>query len=98
MMFLVILGAIVAILCFIILAAFFIVTLQYLVFFKWRNCKYCHHHMDFRGLKEVDDNSHYLFHCPNCGAWEQIPKEEFLRQCANPVNKDNKKHGKTNNS
>ena len=54
--------------------------------------------MDYRGLKEVNNNGHYLFHCPNCGAWEQIPKEEFFRQCDNPINKNNKRHGTLNNS
>lgn len=42
-----------------------------------RKCKHCKHYMEYKGLKEDNDNGHYLFYCPNCGAWEQIPKEDF---------------------
>jgi hypothetical protein len=54
-------------------------TVQYLWLYHCHRCKYCHHRMKFRGFKENEDESHYLFHCPECGAWEQIPKEEFFR-------------------
>jgi uncharacterized C2H2 Zn-finger protein len=47
--------------------------------------------MEYKGLKEDNDNGHYLFHCPKCGAWQQIPKEQFFRdveesEAANPYN------------
>ena len=42
-----------------------------------RKCKHCKHYMEYKGLKEDNNNGHYLFHCPNCGAWERIPKEDF---------------------
>ena len=42
-----------------------------------RKCKHCKHYMEYKGLKEDNNNGHYLFYCPNCGAWEQIPKEDF---------------------
>ena len=35
--------------------------------------------MEYRGLKDDNNNGHYLFHCPKCGAWQQIPREQFLR-------------------
>jgi uncharacterized C2H2 Zn-finger protein len=44
--------------------------------------------MEYKGMKEDDNNGHYLFHCPKCGAWEQVPKEEFFRQCDNPVDEN----------
>lgn len=78
-------GAIIAALGLLLLAAFLILVLQYLLFFHWRNCKYCGHTMKYKGLKEDNNNGHYLFHCEHCGAWEQIPKEEFFRQCDNPI-------------
>ena len=31
------------------------------------------------GLRDDENCGHYLFHCENCGAWQQIPKEEMLR-------------------
>lgn len=85
MSFLTILGGIIGMLAFIIVAAFCTIAFQYLLFFKWRNCKHCHHHMDYGGLKEDNDNGHYLFHCPHCGAWEQVPREAFFKQWVNPL-------------
>lgn len=35
--------------------------------------------MEYKGLKEDNDKGHYLFQCPHCGAWEQIPKNVFLK-------------------
>jgi uncharacterized C2H2 Zn-finger protein len=34
--------------------------------------------MEFKGFKEDDKNGHFLFHCPKCGAWESIPKEDII--------------------
>ena len=68
------------------------------MWFQWRCCKHCHHTLKYRGVKEEDGQEYYLFSCNHCGNWEQVPKEEFFRQYDNPVNKDNKKHGKTSNS
>ena len=62
------------------LFAFAIIGVQLLVWFQMRPCKHCGHTLEYKGLKEDSDNGHYLFHCPKCGAWEQIPKEEFFRQ------------------
>ena len=74
-----IIGAVIAFTVAVIFFAFFIVGIHYLVWFHRRSCKYCNHTLEFKGLKEDDGNGHYLFHCPECGAWEQIPKEEFFR-------------------
>ena len=85
MSFLEIFGSIFAAIGLVLLAAFLIITSQYLLFFKWRSCKHCHHNMEYKGLKEDNNNGHYLFHCPECGAWEQVPREEFSHQCDNSV-------------
>lgn len=74
-------GTIIAAVCFILLAAFLVVFFHYFVFFRWRSCKHCHQTMDYRGGKGDNDDEYYLFHCPKCGAWEKVPKEEFYRQC-----------------
>ena len=42
--------------------------------------------MNYKGLKEDDNSGQYLFHCPKCGAWEQMPREEFIRNCAKDCN------------
>ena len=55
------------------------VGLKLLVLFRFRPCKHCGHILKYRGLKEDSDNGHYLFYCPHCGAWEQIPKNVFLK-------------------
>lgn len=78
-------GAIVFALALILLMAFIYFNMQFLLFFKRRKCKYCHHTMEYKGMKEDDNNGHYLFHCPKCGTWEQVPKEDFFRQCDNPI-------------
>lgn len=62
-----------------ILFACFIFTIQYIWMYHCHRCKHCGHFMEFRGLKEDKDEGHFLFHCRECGAWEEIPKEEFLR-------------------
>ena len=81
-------GAVIIGLSIIMLAAFGYISLQFLLFFHWRKCKHCNHNMDYRGFKDDDDNGHYLFHCPECGAWDQVPREEFFRQCDNPVDEN----------
>ena len=79
-------GAIIVLILIVIAFACLILTLQWLAWFHWRSCKHCNHTMEYKGLKPDDGNGHYLFHCPNCGAWEQISKEEFLRSCDESCN------------
>ena len=66
------------------LLAFGCIGIQFLLFFHWRKCKHCKHHLIYRGLREDDANGHYLFYCPKCGSWEQIPREKLFRQCDPP--------------
>lgn len=80
MSFLVIFGAIVVSLFLIFGAASLFVFIQYITFFRFRSCKHCKHTMEYKGLKEDDADGHYLFHCPECGAWEQVPRSEFFQQ------------------
>ena len=79
MLILKIFGFIVAVVFFIVIIVCSILVLHCLSWFHWRPCRHCGHHMEYKGLKEDDKEGHYLFHCPYCGAWEQIPKEEFFR-------------------
>ena len=63
-----------------ILLALLFVRGQYLAWFCRRPCKYCGHTLEYKGLKEDSDKGHYLFHCPKCGSWEQIPCEKFIEE------------------
>lgn len=58
---------------------FMYIAIVYISWFRWRRCKHCNHTLEYKGLKPDNENGHYLFHCPNCGAWEHVPKEEFIR-------------------
>ena len=64
-------------------SALIIYGVHYFTWFHLRSCKHCGHYMEYKGLKEDNDEGHYLFHCPHCGAWEQIPKHEFFREAEN---------------
>ena len=69
-----------AILCAFVIILFgcFIFTIQYLIVYHCHRCPHCRHFMKFKGFKEDDRNGHFLFHCPKCGAWESIPKEDII--------------------
>ena len=54
-------------------------NIQYVIYFHFRPCKHCGHYMNYHGLKIDDKDGHYLFYCPKCGAWEQVPKEQFYK-------------------
>jgi hypothetical protein len=63
-----------------------IITFKYVSWFHWRKCSHCNHNMEYKGLREGERGYHYLFHCTHCGAWEQIPREEFIRSCDEDCN------------
>ena len=63
----------------ILLVCFLLLFLPYIFHFHMHPCKHCGHSMKFEGLKEDDEGGHYLFHCIHCGAWEQIPKNAFIK-------------------
>ena len=67
-------------------AAFFLMIvcllfliLPYIFHFYMHSCPHCGNIMKYKGLKKDDEEGHYLFHCHHCGAWEQIPKNVFLK-------------------
>ena len=66
--------------CFILLVVAIILGTHYLFWFKFRSCKYCGHTMEYKGLRGEEGSGHYLFHCPKCGAWEQLSQEKFLKE------------------
>ena len=53
---------------------------RFLFLFNYRPCPHCSHTMRFRGEKERTSGNIYLFHCPNCGAWEEVPKKKLDAQ------------------
>ena len=74
-----ILGIICLVVIGVVLIVCFVFVTHYLMWFHCKLCKYCNHTMEYKGLKEDGCNGHYLFHCPKCGAWEEIAKEDFFR-------------------
>lgn len=59
--------------------AILLFVLHSYVYFHWRICKHCHHTLEYKGLKDDDADGHYLFHCPHCGAWEQVSRQKYMR-------------------
>lgn len=55
------------------------VIAKYLIMFHCRRCKHCGHIMEYRGEKEHKEGNVFLFQCPNCGAWDEVPVIEFER-------------------
>lgn len=68
------------------LLLFLIVAFKLIVWFNLKPCKHCKHIMEYKGLKEDKDNGHYLFHCKHCGAWEQVPRKQLIRDCDKDCN------------
>ena len=64
---------------FLIIVCLLLLVLPYIFHFHMHSCKHCGRSMEYKGLKEDNEGGHYLFHCPHCGAWEQIPKNVFLK-------------------
>lgn len=58
-------------------AIIFYISIRMLIYFNSRKCKYCGSVMDYKGLKNDNCDPHYLFHCPKCKAWEQVPVTEI---------------------
>lgn len=63
-----------------------IVGFKVIMLFNFRYCKHCNHSLDYKGMIEDKDHDYYLFRCPKCGAWEKIPKEEFICECDKDCN------------
>lgn len=39
--------------------------------------------MSYKGLKEDNENGHYLFHCDKCDSWEQVSRERLYHWMSN---------------
>lgn len=81
-----ILGYILTAIVVVVVLVLIVIGLKFIVWFNYRPCKHCGHNMVYRGLKEDDNNGHYLFHCEHCGAWENVPREEFTLNCDKDCN------------
>ena len=49
----------------------------FILLFNHRPCPHCSHSMEYKGEKQHTDGDIYLFHCPKCGAWDEVPKAEL---------------------
>ena len=67
----------------VLVAILFIAILAGWVRFKYfRKCPYCHKRMHYQ-YKRIDkdgDIECYVFHCPHCGAFENVTPIEMLRE------------------
>lgn len=50
----------------------------YYVCFYWQSCDKCGCTMEYKGCKEEDGTSYYIFHCPKCGAVQKLHKDGFM--------------------
>lgn len=67
-----------------ILGIFFVVAIlvlvmfgRFILLFNHRPCPHCNHSMEYKGEKQRTEGNVYLFHCPKCGAWDEVPKAEL---------------------
>ena len=44
----------------------------------FHKCPYCGKNMTFTHTKESNGNIYYVFKCPNCGAWDEVPEENII--------------------
>lgn len=77
-------GIVLVVIAFIVLYII-IMGIAYIARFHIKPCKYCGHIMEFRGEKKRQEGEVYLFQCPKCKAWEEVPKEEFLKLNINEI-------------
>lgn len=50
---------------------------RFILLFNHRPCPHCSHSMEYKGEKQRTEGNVYLFHCPKCGAWDEVPKAEL---------------------
>ena len=50
---------------------------RFILLFNHRPCPHCSHSMEYKGEKQHTEGNIYLFHCPKCGAWDEVPKVEL---------------------
>ena len=63
-------------------AVFIDIIAGWIKFKYYRKCPYCEHNMTYQ-YRRVDtdgDTECYVFHCPCCGAFENVTPIEMLRE------------------
>lgn len=50
---------------------------RFILLFNHRPCQHCFTNMEYKGEKQRAEGNIYLFHCPKCGAWDEVPKAEL---------------------
>lgn len=69
---------------YIIMGIFFVIVIlilvlfgRFILLFNHRSCHHCNCNMEYKGEKQRTEGNIYLFNCPKCGAWEEVPKAEL---------------------
>lgn len=60
----------------------FIMALNYYVVYRWHKCPYCGKRMKHDHTVNTGKGIIHKFHCPHCGAWDELPEDYFM----NPYN------------
>lgn len=47
--------------------------------YNCHECKHCGHYMTYKGTHAREDGNICLFHCKNCGVWEEVPISEIVK-------------------
>ena len=81
-----IVGLVFLVLAFAVFVLLMTAAVHFYLWFHCRSCKYCHHTLEHKGLRDDDKGGHYLFHCPHCGAWEEVPRDEFFSGLERGIN------------
>lgn len=50
---------------------------RFILLFNHHSCPHCSYSMEYKGERQRAEGNVYLFHCPKCGAWEEVPKVEL---------------------
>jgi len=72
-----IIGYIILGISFVVVVLGLVLFARFILLFKHRTCPHCSHSMEYKGEKQHTDGDIYLFYCPKCGAWEDVPKAEL---------------------
>lgn len=65
--------------CLLLLLLFVVVAISVDIYIalNWHKCPRCGKKMKLSHIHEEYGHHYYKFHCPYCGAWDEIEAEEF---------------------
>ena len=61
---------------------------QYIFWHHFRKCKNCGCTMTYKGTRDEDGETYYLFHCKFCGKWEKVSTIQMFREIDGNYNEE----------